>query len=1185
MKRIQEKVKDLVEVRSYKSLRDFISDPAQTLAAYHFTDVTADMMAKWLNGVSEVQPQYGMAKALAGYRGVGKSHFLATLGAVVSNPELRSRVTEPYVAASAQRLKRRRHPVAHVRRGTHETLLDELKDAIARTLDVSPQDLGDSLVKILESAADRSGDLPFVLIIDTAYDRTTRVSRDDGSLLGEIAEIAKRTNIFVGVALDDDITGADGINAAIARNYTIDYLDQEHLYRIVETEIFPKQRQTQHLIHELYSGFREVIPGFRWSEQRFTSLYPLHPVILEAAPYIRLYAPEFAMLGFASEAGAKVLGRPANSLVALDEVFDRVEPSLRKAKDLQEAFAAYDFLNTEVVSMIPVMERLQGKLILKALMILSLDGEGATAAEIGAAMLLYNENDIENGIRSVENLLETFVSVSPDKVNRFAQENRETRFGLKVSGKDDLNKTLAELIKNLSPLAVEKVLRRHARERFPDWVLQVETEALNVDTVDCQIVWRGGYRRGRIAWNWERRGGAHALLNQEASEFLDWEVIVCHPQNKDAANVLQSDLPLVIWQPAALRPDEEATILRYLVLLTNENLREDYGEQVRAAGHTHQLAVEKIWNRIFIEEGKLLIDGFQHSFSETASSAQTLSEMLSQMLTPLFELRYPQHPFFDRPLGMSDVAHLVSEHFSGAKQTLPEAQELAQTFALPLGLVTKQGNNYILESDEMLMRLPVARQIMSFIGQNPKETVPLKAVYNSLRREPNGLLRESQHLVLAALVAQRKIEFITAKGDRINRRSLDLKIIWDDIIGIASPLTPLYGSTVLTDWVKVLTGDNSFRTIDDPADCERITRALENWLSEWKKTRLLERFEELSDDILTTKIWRISTTVQKTFGTIALAVESLIEGGISLEECVQRIVDAFSDSREEFLICSNKVTLLEDFVSAVALRKKIWSYLTICESSRDENIEGLHTTLLELVGKIAENPRASLNREVETLWQSFHSKFSEHFAIKHDTVMKSHHLQEKFDEIMRSDEWWEFENLSSLPVFQQKHWQGARRLHRQFRELDCHFNVRELLKDHPFCACSFRLSQVEEWENLPERMRKIIEEGRKSYRQTISLLTPVLIPLLQAHASSERLTEYSEAAANLANTLKNEQPLRLLSNAELIVLGKVLQSIPPNPLLSVALPTAESFVSREDLRAKLTDWLDKLPDEPYLLKI
>lgn len=1185
MKRIHEKVKDLVEVRSYKSLRDFISDPSQTLAAYHFTDVTADMMAKWLNGVSEVQPQYGMAKALAGYRGVGKSHFLATLGAVVSNPELRSRITEPYVAASAQRLKRRRHPVAHVRRGTHETLLEEIKDAIAQTFDLSPSNLSDSLDRILELAAEKSGDLPFILIIDTAFDRAARVSRDDGILLGEIAEISKKTNIFVGVALDDDITGADGINAAIARNYTIDYLDQEHLYRIVETEIFPKQRQTQHLIHELYTGFREVIPNFRWSEQRFTSLYPLHPVILETAPYVRLYAPEFAMLGFASEAGAKVLGRPANSLVALDEVFDLVEKSLRKAKDLQEAFAAYDFLNAEVITHIPVMQRLQAKLILKALMILSLDGDGASAAEISAAMLIYNENDIESSVKNVEDLLETFVSVSPDRIHRVAQENRETRFGLKVSGKDDLNKTLAELTKEIPPSAIEKILRRHARERFSDWILQTETDSSATDTVDCQVIWRGGYRRGRIAWNWERRGGAEALVNPESAEFLDWEVVVCHPQNKDAGNISSVDLPVIIWQPATLRPDEEATILRYSVLLTNEDLRENYGEQVRAAGHTHQMAVEKIWNRIFIEEGKLLIDGFQHAFSDAAKSAQTLSEMLSQMLMPLFELRYPQHPFFERPLGMSDVAHLVSEHFSGAKQTLPEAQELAQTFALPLGLVVKQGNNYILESDEMIMQLPVAQQIMSFIGQNPKETVSLRTIYNALKREPNGLLREAQHLVLAALVAQRKIEFVTAKGDRVNRRSLDLKIIWDDIIGIASPLTHLYGSAVLTEWAKTLTGSSEFRTIDDPADAEKIKQALSNWLANWKTTRLLERFEELPDDVLTTNIWRVSTTVQKTFGMVAIAVESALENGISLEECLQRVVDAFSDSGEEFLICSNKVKMLEDFVNAVALRRKVWSYLAICESTHDESIEGLHALLLELVEKITDNPRASLNQELENLWQSFHAKFIDHFGMQHDAIMKSHLLQEKFDEIMRSDEWWEFENLSGLPIFQQKHWQEARKLHRQFRELDCHFNVRELLKTHPFCACSFRLSQMSEWEKLPQRLQKTVEAGRKSYRKTIALLSGTLIPLLRNHATNERLNEYAEAAANLANYLESGAELGLLNNAELIILGKVFQSLPSAPLLQVALPADVGFVSREELRTRLTEWLDKLPDEPCLLKI
>ena len=103
MKRIQEKVKDIVEVRSYESISDFLLNPAQTLLKYHFTDMTSDLMAKWLDNITNVQFQNGSANALAGYRGVGKSHFLATLGAVVSQPELRSRITDSHVSTSASR--------------------------------------------------------------------------------------------------------------------------------------------------------------------------------------------------------------------------------------------------------------------------------------------------------------------------------------------------------------------------------------------------------------------------------------------------------------------------------------------------------------------------------------------------------------------------------------------------------------------------------------------------------------------------------------------------------------------------------------------------------------------------------------------------------------------------------------------------------------------------------------------------------------------------------------------------------------------------------------------------------------------------------------------------------------------------------------------------------------------------
>lgn len=1137
MKRIQEKVKDLVEVRAYQNLHDFISDPSQTLAGYHFTDITADMMAKWLDSVSEVDEQNGGAKALAGYRGVGKSHFLATLGAIVANPELRSRVTQSLVAAGAQRLRRRRHPVAYIRRGTFPTLLEELKHGVARALEISKENLSDSVAEILRFAAAQAGDLPFVIMIDTAFERESRVARDDGDLLGEIAAIAKNLNIFVAVALDDDIAGADGVNAAITANFTIDYLDQEHLYSIVDAHVFPKHRQTQHLLHEVYTYFRQVLPHFRWSEQRFSSLYPLHPVILENAPFVRLYAPEFALLGFASEAGAKILGRPAYSLVALDEVFDSTENALRKVEELKEAFEIYDQINSQVVAQIPVMQRLQAKLILKALLLLSLDGESTTAGEVAAAILVYDENDPPKAIGDVEKLLDTFASAIPEGITRKTENGRENHYLLKVGNKDNLNKTLTEKIEKIAPEVVGTILRRMARERFPDWTLAQDADA--ADWMDCQLNWRGGLRRGRVTWDWENSdSGASLPIN---SEVLDWDLRIVDAQKNASNPGSNGEVPIVFWKIAPLRKDEEEAILRFYVLLTDESLRHEFGEQIRAAGHAHTLLVEKIWNRIFLGGGKISIDGVEVELSEEAKSSATLAQMLSAMLEPLFEARFPQHPSFSQPLGMTEVSILVNDLFSGARSNLANVQELAEKFALPLGLVKNHNDVLILESEENIARLPLAREILSLI-KDDDATVSLKSIYRHLKQPPFGLVREAQHLVLTALVAHRQIEFVTSKGDRITRRSLDLKIVWDDIEGIAKPSSKAYSNKRLIDWANILLGTDQFRSLDTPEERQKIQTSLETWLKEWNSARMIERFNELPDEILNTRMWRLSINAEKTFGAVSETVKAASDGFITLDEALHRVADAFSDSDEEFFERTNDLVVLEDFINGAMQREKIWSYLAVSEPTQDEKIEALRERLLRMLEETYHEPSDVLNREMDNLWQMFHERFAEHFAAKHDLVMKSHHLQEQFDEILRSDDWWEFENLSHFELFRQKYWNDAEKNCRNLRELDCRFDVRAILKTHPFCACSFNLTQIGEWEKLPENLRLTIMRGRASYRQTMTKAREVLIPIFERFAQTQN--EFSEPAHKLGAFLKEGKPLPSLTNTELFVLQKAIKAIP-----------------------------------------
>lgn len=498
MKRAQDKIKDLVEAQALADeVHNFAEDPSRALKSYLFTDATSDLFARWLDALAELSHNKGTARALAGLRGVGKSHMLAAFGALAAFPELRATVSDAHVATSARRLLNYRYKVAHVERGTRQTLHEELSAALG----------GDELTwknepsKMLSYAAGMT-DTPLVLIIDTAFERENRVERDDGPLLSELSSTAKLQNIFVALALDDDIAGADGVNASLAGEFQIDYLDPEHLYKITDVHLFQKDDQSRAALHELYMTLRTLVPGFNWSETRFASIYPMHPLVAEMAPAVRLYVPNFAFLPFASAAGAHAVNRPALSLVVLDEVFDRTERDMRRSDKLKDALAAYDHLAQHAVSQIPIMQRLQAKLLLKGLFVLSLDGRGATARELGAAMLLYDEQQPSAAIERIENMLSIFAGAAPAGSLLKVEEEGEGRYRFNVDVPKDFSAAPlaapAQVVPEVSVAAAEVRMPQLSEEELVRWASLLTKQVLPNSLSEPDA--RGSVRAALVEW-------------------------------------------------------------------------------------------------------------------------------------------------------------------------------------------------------------------------------------------------------------------------------------------------------------------------------------------------------------------------------------------------------------------------------------------------------------------------------------------------------------------------------------------------------------------------------------------------------------------------------------------------------------------------------------------------------------
>lgn len=1135
MKRFEEKVKDIVDVRPFNGLVDFSSDAEKTLSGYYFTDGTSALMAKWLDTAARVSSESGAALALAGYRGVGKSHFLAVLGTILSRPELRSKITDSHVSAGTQTLMRRRYPVVQVRRGSKSTLFEEFFDAIISEFGENSVSPGESAVKLLETAAARAGDLPLIVIVDTAMDRVMRVSRDDGTVLSDLAARAKELNVLLCVALDDDIEGADGTNAAISRTFTIDFLDQEHLYKVVNQHVFPKHANKEPVVTELYEFFRGVVPKFRWSAQRFGALYPLHPGILEVAPYIRLFVHEFALLGFAAEAGERILGRPANSLIAFDEVFDSVESSLRKIDDLQGAFSAYDKLNTEVVAKIPVMQRLQAKLILKALLLLSLDGRGATAEDICASMLIYDEAEPAKVIESVKGIIEKFSTAMPEDIAVRQFAGGDPHYAFRVSSKDDLNSALQDAITSVDPATLYSSIRRLMQDRFSDFAVAHAPGTAGLPSMDCTTVWRGTQRRGRVVWDdGSVKEDVASTIDRSSSELFDWELIVQF--DGAGSQSIDDGGNLVLWRPDNIMPDEIETILRYHVLQHDASIAERFNEHVRPSLHAHRVAAEKIVERVMLDSGNLIIDGFDYNFSDEAKSARTFADLFSLMLDPLFETRFPSHPVFGQRLGMSEVSRLVTDLYVGSRRSDVEVQHLAETFALPLGLVKFDGQTYVPETIDILASNPAVSEIIAAVDGSSDGFVPLQSIYLSLKKPPFGFVRETQHLLLASLVAERKMEFVTSRGDRINSRSLDLRIIWDDIVGVAKTLDTTASSKLLLRWAGIITADTSYKSLESPADRDRLLAAFRDWLVEWDNSNVLNRFERMTATRLNTREWAHAARVRNTLGILAEELRNAVRGATRLEECLTRIGATFSDSEAELQKSIDAMKLLVQYLDALDAREKVLDYMTAAELTNREEIETVRESLIIAVEQAVSEPGEARNREVGYLWERFQREYSEYYASQHDETMRSHDLQEKYNEIRRSDIWLEFMELSELPIFRGVAHKTAAALCVRLDQLDCRFDLRRALAHSSSCICGFRLDETAKWHELPSELWGTVSRALDSYRTALTKRRDLVLPALERFAKETKSAEHAAGAAHLIKLLSEKASIPRLTGSEIQVL-------------------------------------------------
>jgi hypothetical protein len=477
-------------------------------------------------------------------------------------------------------------------------------------------------------------------------------------------------------------------------------------------------------------------------------------------------------------------------------------------------------------------------------------------------------------------------------------------------------------------------------------------------------------------------------------------------------------------------------------------------------------------------------------------------------------------------LNSSTVTKLVSGVFGRNHEVLsPEALDLAATFGVPLGIIRERESGLGPSTKEELVQSDLVNRLLKLLPEKAGEVVSKASVSATLSEPPVGLGIEAQQLLLASVVANGLVEFVTTKGDRINGRSLDLKVDWDEISGISRPRSATYNQEKLLRWGRLISASDAISSLEDPNERSVVLSALVDLSADWTKRNPLLMVERVSETALTTAVWRSMNKTKANYSIMMECIEEAMVGTIDLEECLHRLCTQFGDNPEQFDSIQEAATLCEQFASSNDQREMIKTYLALSELTTDDATERARENLYRALELSLKEPNEKHNRELGYEWDKFRRAYSEHYIELHDSIARPAEVRNRLEEVLRSEQWRFFQTILDVAHIRSKYSQPLRAIMREMSEFKCSSDPLLTLDRVPFCGCPFRISMVDNLEKLPQGLSNLIESASQEFDMIVSSNADEISEVL----SSMKDSDYGE----LVKKVKDGASPHELSGTEL----------------------------------------------------
>ena len=938
-------------------------------------------------------------------------------------------------------------------------------------------------------------------------------------------------------------------------------------------------------------------------------------MIFELAEKIRGKVPSFSLIDFVINTYPRIASHRAISLATLDYLFDRIEYDLKGSNSLKPLYDIFSRLSEKTLARQQSRWKLWGKMLLKAIFLYTIADRSPSVRELADSLLLFEDSEAGLSYNAVGMLLSQ-MEKDADLDMSSNGERLDRTYRLRVAdAREEFDKYLDDIaaqIHDQDPRLGQTLLL--AAERFfPDWpIRRAPFKGQMQESIPLSVQWNGTNRPGiflfsqrfveRKATTSAEQGSPHEFSAplpevqplasfdespdppaESEPESPEW-VFCMEPVGlaPEVAALRPGKITEVRWVPGIPSRDELAQLKKILALhLADQSVSSRLpNNEMQRIRDDFKLDLGNLFQELYLSRARILTRDQDQALNQRHHECRTFQAFLNYIFKPNFRELYPLHPEFrENQLTSEHVLVLSRKLFSAQAPTDADVQKLAGQFALPLGLVSRLDHLYELNLN--ITPPPFITVVFQYLETLNTAEYSVEYISRKLHQSPFGLTLPSFHLILSALVADGQIELVDpSTSSSISRENLG---------GLEDfrPLTVFrkiqthreFPTEVLTQWVRMITGNQEITDISATRGRNTATAALREWLEHWKLLGISRNLENLPNQIITTQMWTKMAWTKRRFDQVAEIVETVLAGQMTLIQGMAKIIDLFGENVGLLEKASRNLVELSLFLDWLDFFAKARNYVLASEKTESPEIEQLRGLLYRWLHAPHELVETEKSREFENVFKAFRGLYLDYYAVRHDQSLGPMGNFELLRELESSPEFRNLQLLSSLPMGDSTYLNYLDEWIALVRSIRCGLPVREILWEKPHCQCGFKLSRPLSVPRIVEDFRNFLDLGTTHHRQMLEYFRDRIEKRLEEEIFLP--PEWKEAV----RTLLQENPLPPLTQPVIDQIAEMVGNIVVEDKLSSPLPilAPAGRITKKHLQNQIQKWLDSLSDRDDVL--